>query len=478
MNKDKVYISLNLKITTAIFVGLALAVFMYAFCGWFENYVTVKKFTSEAAVEENIGTVYESLERYIETKHVKATDREALSAWHKKQEYTYFYVYDNYQNYFDAGWWSNPNAEPSESDKSDSEANLSDNIKIGEGKRIDEENFQVDVKNRIVEFEDGKYYVFIDQYREQHWQQIMKLITIVLCFLTLLTTILVYNGRMLKRIILLASEVKRVSDGDWDFNIRARHNDELGELAEGVDNMRTALIEKHKNERAAWDANTQLITSMSHDVRTPLTSMIGYLDIIEGKKYETTEQLDKYVSSCREKAFQLKDLSDKLFQYFLVFGNNENSRELERYDASILFQQLLSEHCAEIISYGYCVDFQFAISEVDVMTDLSGARRLFDNIFSNIMKYADKKVPIGIFAETDPDGKEIKIKITNAIMENAKKVESTRIGLKTCEKICSDLKGYFNYDEQEHVFAANMGFPVAPPKEEPEHPDEEETAEV
>ena len=105
--------------------------------------------------------------------------------------------------------------------------------------------------------------------------------------------------------------------------------------------MRLSIIQKHQREKEAWDANSQLVTSMSHDIRTPLTSMIGYLDIIKSEKYQSAEELERYISSCREKAFQLKELSDKLFQYFLVFNSGENEKHLEVFDANVLLTQIL-----------------------------------------------------------------------------------------------------------------------------------------
>ena len=85
-------------------------------------------------------------------------------------------------------------------------------------------------------------------------------------------------------------------------------------------------MDRMNSERAAQEANNQLITSMSHDIRTPLTSLIGYLDIISGHKYKNEQELQKYIGSCSDKAVQLKDLSDKLFQYFLVYNNEEKNK--------------------------------------------------------------------------------------------------------------------------------------------------------
>ena len=70
---------------------------------------------------------------------------------------------------------------------------------------------------------------------------------------------------------------------------------------------------------------------MSHDIRTPLTTLIGYLDILDSGDYRSQEELERYIGNCKQKALQLKDLSDKMFQYFLVFGRDSLEMENETY---------------------------------------------------------------------------------------------------------------------------------------------------
>lgn len=460
MSKRKRFIPLNLKMTAAVMIGILLAGGMYFLCTVVEEYTVNNIYLSKETIKKEADEAYADLESYIKENDLKATDTKELSKWVKEQKYIYFFVYDNYYNVFEAGWWVNESAEVGTGELGDGQDTFTNNSAVPENTqaRIDESTFDTDESNRVVEFADGKYYTYIDIYKYRQFQDIMDLVTLGLSFLTLLAVVLLYNKSTLLRISRLASEVRQISDGDLDSEIHHRHNDEIGTLAISVDNMRNSIIQKHQNEKDAWEANTQLITAMSHDIRTPLTSMIGYLDIIEGEKFGSEEELKKYISSCRDKAFQLKDLSDKLFQYFLVFGNKETEKSLESFDASILFQQLLAEHGAEIISYGYKVDLQFNLPEVSVMGDISGLRRLFDNVFSNVMKYADKKFPVGISAEENK-GK-IFIHVTNHIPQEVKKVESTRIGLKTCEKICADLNGMFIYNEEENTFSVSISFPI------------------
>lgn len=216
--------------------------------------------------------------------------------------------------------------------------------------------------------------------------------------------------------------------------------------------------------------------AMSHDIRTPLTSLIGYLDIISGHKYKSEEELQKYIGSCSDKAVQLKGLSDKLFQYFLVYNNETQERELEELDAGILFQQFMIEHISELTQYGFEVELTDEIPEnVMIDTETSAMQRLFDNLFSNIMKYASKDYPIVITAEVLQNT--IKIVLKNHVTEDARKVESTKIGVKTCKKIVDDLNGTFRALEEDGVYKTIILYPVKEIQE-TEEPVESDTSDT
>ena len=459
-HKNK-FISLNLKLTLAIMIGVILAVGMYFACQGFTTLVVNKIYLSDEYVKDVADSQYASLEQYIKDDNVKGTDTKKLNAWIQDEKYSYLYVYDNKKTAFEAGWWVDSDSNSGESVSAGTEAAANTDSDV----RIDEDKFDADEKNRIVQFADAKYYVYLDSYKEMGFYNIMDLVTIIFCFSTLLATLLIYNKRVLNRLINMSEEVKKVSDGDMDSAINMGKNDELGMLAKGVNAMRDSVIEKLQNEQKAWEANTQLITAMSHDIRTPLTAMIGYLDIIEGKKYNTPEELDKYVSSCRDKAFQLKDLSDKLFQYFLVFGNEENESSLECVNAGILIQQLMAEHAMDITNYGFKINFNYTVPEVFIMADISRMQRLFDNIFSNVSKYADKQFIVDITAYADEH--DVVAEVSNHVLESSRKIESNRIGIKTCEKICSDLKGSFEINETKKVFDVVVRLPIVenPPEQ-------------
>ena len=452
MNKKRKFSSLNVQLTMALVLGILMACVMYVVVSTVGDHMISEIYLSDEAVEKSIGEVYESLEKYIVENDVEADDADKILEWLSDMKYTYISVYDNYSTYFAAGWQGG-SGYGTPTKRVDSFENILPDVP-----RLETDNFYEDVKNRIVAFADQEYYVFIDQYKESLWYNMLKIATVIICFITLLASILVYNATVLRRVKIFAQQVSVVADGDLDGEISNIHNDEIGRLATSVDNMRQSIIEKHESEKKAWEANQELITAMSHDIRSPLTSIIGYLDIIKDKQEAGDNDTEKYIEACRDKAFQLKTLSDKMFQYFLVFGNSDENMEFESVDATILFQQILGEHNAELTVKGYTVQSDYHIEEGYVNVDISSLRRVFDNIFTNITKYGDMDKPVitEVFCSDD----KINIHVENSIPEIAKKVESTRLGLKTCEKLCINMNASFRYEESQEAFKVFMEFPM------------------
>lgn len=459
--------------TMVIIIGFVLTVGIYFTLTHVGDKLISKYYLSDESVEARINQEYDSLNNYIKKNSVKGTDTVALNNWMKGRKYVYLSLYDEKETVFESGWWdmeietqsieaeeledseetqkkTDTKADTDNEEESDSQYYYGDyDMSIG---------FEEDVKNRIVEFSDGEYYAFIDNYSEVKWYDLIATIIMVICFLVLLITILLYNRFITKRVIKLATEVKAIRDGNLDKVININNNDEITTLADGVDQMRKSIIEKLQNEQEAWEANCQLITAMSHDIRTPLTSLIGYLDIIYGEKYKSEEDLIKYIESCRAKAFQLKDLSDKLFQYFLVFGKPETDINIEAYDGNFLFEQILGEHIVELKSNGFLVESKLDLEECIINTEITHLRRVFDNIFSNLIKYAEKSEPISIIAVTSDN--KISIRFLNKIKKEENKVESTCIGIKTCERICIHLGGKFNCEINEDIYKTYIEFPI------------------
>ena len=94
---------------------------------------------------------------------------------------------------------------------------------------------------------------------------------------------------------------------------------------------------------------------------------------------------------------------------------------------------------------------------------MSGVHRIFDNLFSNMMKYASEKFPIEVKGSLIQN--KVKLVFQNHIREEAKKVESTKIGVKTCQRLVQDLHGSFHVMEEEKIYTTEILFPVIPPSQ-------------
>ena len=308
-----------------------------------------------------------------------------------------------------------------------------------------------------VRFADGVYQVAIDDNSEVRQRQLVNIASLVLAGACILLILLWYTGRLTRRIIALSKQAAAVSAGDLERSIAAPGGDELSVLADSMDEMRRSVIERMGNEKRAWEANTELITAISHDIRTPMTAMIGYLGLLCGgaEDERTRAQL---ASSAYVKAMELKDLTDQLFRYFLVYGKAELDLSLEKMDARLLLEQLLGEMEFDLSDAGYTMRRRDFEGECMITVDPLFLKRVLDNLQSNIRKYADPEKPVEAVSELA--GGRLTLRVSNGVAELRTRKDSTRIGLRTCEKIMTALGGSFTAANDREIFAAELSLPA------------------
>ena len=318
-----------------------------------------------------------------------------------------------------------------------------------------EELFEYAKKNDLhpLELADGTMFASLTEFTEYLYYDIANIASLVIALLFVLIILTSYFQMVTTRIIRLGNEVNKVADGDMRHVIKSKGNDEISRLSVNVDNMRESMIENFEKEREALDANTALITSMSHDIRTPLTVLLGYIDVMQNKS-ERDPEMQEYLRAAESTAMRLKKLSDDMFSYFLVFGGKELEIKMESYDAATLIDQMLFEHVTLMQESGYKVEFSGlnydSLFGAEVRTDAQKLIRIFDNVFSNIYKYADKQSPVSITAIENDDS--MVISFTNVISKSTSKVESNGIGLKTCKKLGEYINAGFECTSDEKTF--------------------------
>ena len=312
-------------------------------------------------------------------------------------------------------------------------------------------------KEYPVNFRDGVFTVAVYDSSRGMVRAAVNLSALSMAALVFLATVLLYEQHITRSVQTLSRQVRQVSRGDLGMQITPQTSDEIGQLALDVDAMRLSIIDKLQREEEAWKANSQLITAIYHDVRTPLTALLGYLEIVSDESLSPDER-SAYLEICKNNALRLKGLTDELFGFFLVFGKPQPDQKPEEFDAGMLLEQVLLEHEMDLTQRGFHVETSTDPITGSLQVDLGHFRRIFDNLFSNVRKYADPSCPVTITCRCDRE--ELTVTICNRIRQDANRVESNRIGLQTCHKLVAAMGGEFNQSRTKETFTVDVLLPV------------------
>ncbi len=439
-------LSLKLKLFVVMFGGLLLAgaifVGMYS-VGEFMVWRHFENLTEEELRDQNQEYV-EDLQKYINVNRLYIKDVDRVSEWTASKHLELVFYQDRDLIYFDEDTQGG-NFEDflSEDAKKQYDATLQD---ILDG----------NVDAYPVSFLDGTLLVTVVDGAEEFFSNVVFAVSLVVSLLVLMVIMLLYFNYVTRRIRALARTVRKVEAGEMDIPIEDAGHDEIGELASDVNSMRNAVIENMSKEREAWEANAELITSMSHDIRTPLTVMLGYLELLELQNTDPTN--DEYLEACRQNALKLKKLSDDMFSYFLVFGKRDVELGSVEADGDVTVRHMLEEHCVLLTEMGYEVNCCFDVQNTRVRIDPIYFNRVVDNIFSNIGKYAHREKAVDV--DMRADNGDLVISIANYIAEDTSGVESNGIGIKTCMKIMEQLGGGFASLQESGKFIVRISLPL------------------
>ncbi len=272
-----------------------------------------------------------------------------------------------------------------------------------------------------------------------------------LCFVSLVHRKLRYIQKMKKELDILAG-------GDLSYAVTVQGQDELSELAAGIDEMRRSILKHQQAEDEIRSANSQLVTAMSHDLRTPLTSLLAFLEILDRDKARDEEQRRHLIHQSLTQTMSIKVMADKLFEYFLVYTSEWEQPELERRDADEVLGQFWQEYAFALESHGFTVGTDFGKLCGTVEINLELLRRAFDNLYANLLKYAEPAGPIRIAYHRDGD--QVCLTVTNTVSALRDRRESTNIGLNTCRRILRMHAGYFKTLESDGLFTVEILLPI------------------
>ncbi len=259
-------------------------------------------------------------------------------------------------------------------------------------------------------------------------------------FLFLLGDRLVYIRKLIKGIDTLRT-------GNSDYELPLEGNNELTQLAEEINYLSATQRQIKEKERLLNEEKELLIRTLSHDIRTPLTSIVAYSEFLSSNNDCSLQERKEYLKLIRKKAEQINELTGVLLD-----GGNRKPERFE--DSRLLMVQLASEF-EETLEDEFILAID--LSECPSFTgtfDVQELRRIFDNLASNIFKYADSGKPVTL--RISKKDSEVVIYQKNHIRSRGEKAEGHQIGLGSIRRIAHNYGGRVDISQEDDIFAITI----------------------
>ncbi|MCQ2540417.1 MAG: HAMP domain-containing histidine kinase [Acetatifactor sp.] len=281
--------------------------------------------------------------------------------------------------------------------------------------------------------------------------------------------ILIFTGIMLTKwiqkgvfnpVVELNTAMKKIKEGNFDYTLETNAKAEIGELYRSYEDMRLRLKESMEEGRQAEEKNRELISNISHDLKTPITAIKGYVEGIKDGVADTPEKMDKYIRTIYNKANDMERLINEL-TYYSRIDNNRIPYNFHRINVADYFGDCIEEVGIDLEQRYIKLNFtNFTQPDTMVIADPEQMKKVINNIISNSVKYMDKPNGIidirildeqdSIHIEIEDNGKGIAQKDLGHIFERFYRTDASRnssqggsgIGLSIVKKIIEDHGGY------------------------------------
>lgn len=291
---------------------------------------------------------------------------------------------------------------------------------------------------------------------------IIKLVGIVIFITSAVELYELYKGG----ILLAEGETDHRINTKYMFWLFKKHGENLNKIQDGIEN---AVEDKMKSERM----KTELITNVSHDIKTPLTSIINYTDLLDKQNIQDETARD-YINVLKRQSLRLKKLIEDLVEASKAStGNLEVNKELM--DANLLLNQAVAEYDDRLAKSGLELVVTNSDTPAYIVADGRHLWRVFDNMLGNICKYAMPHTRV--YVDVIKTEKNVKITFKNIsrdklnisadeLMERfvrgdqSRNTEGSGLGLSIAKSLCEIMDGRFKIDIDGDLYKASVIFNV------------------
>ncbi len=292
--------------------------------------------------------------------------------------------------------------------------------------------------------------------------------TLISVIVILLICVVVVRRYVYKEIVRPISELnvamKKIAEGNLDYRMENKYGSEMGEVFNNYEEMRLKLKESTTEMMENEEHNRELVSNISHDLKTPITSIKGYVEGIMDGVADTPEKMDRYIKTIYNKANDM----DRLINELTIYSKIDNNRILynfQRINVSDYFGDCVDEVGLDLESKNIKLNFDNLIpDDTMVIADPEQMKRVINNIIGNSIKYMDKDLTKeqgmieirllddidSIRIEIEDNGRGIAARDLGRIFERFYRTDASRnssrggsgIGLSIVKKIIEDHGGY------------------------------------
>ena len=303
-----------------------------------------------------------------------------------------------------AGTTASIQGDASQMDNVEKDIRVNENIKTINGRTDDNilSRYQEDVRIKLSESRRFAGFIVIEM---------------IVCFIFFFSVYFVF---FTKKIVDYFEQIDRgieeFSEGNFDIEFEVRNEDELSNMARNLNRTTGEINRILAKERDEEKSRKEFITCIAHDLRTPLTSVIGYLQLVMAKAHasRSNEELqiknEEYVKIAYEKAIRLQGLIEELFS-FTKTDSTELRLHLTEIDVVKLMEQLADECYPSIQEAGLALEFKTSAEVIKIEADGELMARAIANLLTNGIKYGKdgKKIIIDLYRENENSDLHIRI---------------------------------------------------------------------
>ncbi|WP_432664016.1 ATP-binding protein [Wukongibacter baidiensis] len=198
------------------------------------------------------------------------------------------------------------------------------------------------------------------------------------------------SGTILKPLKELNKATENISKGNLEYQIQYKNNDEIGKFCIAFDTMREKLKESLEKQVEYEKSRRELIASISHDLRTPITSIKGYVDGLDEGIASDKEMFQRYISVIKDKTQKLDHLIDDLFQYSKM-ESGQLDMNIRCINSMEFFEEVFGNLEIEFKDSPIDVVIQRPIPMVEMNIDYYRINQIIDNLIQNAKRYVDEK---------------------------------------------------------------------------------------